>query len=348
MNKFIKNLCERVYRNCTVSELKNKTILVTGANGLIGGFIADFLCFLNTEYSYNIKIVLTSLSESPKRLKHHLFKDNIMYISQDLSENYKEYEYEIDYCFFCAGYAQPSKFLSNTFKTFFLNTHGLYNTMKNVFKNKNARGIFLSSSEIYTMNETESSHKEADEIHLSLEHKRNSYIFGKIAGEMIMNDFKNLGFDTATVRVSLCYGPGHLYNDTRVMSDITRKATSEESTIKLFDDGSALRRYLHISDFLVMLLNITIRGKEEVYNVGGVEEVSIYDMASHIGNFFNKEIQTGISHNKVSTSAPKRVWVSLDRYEKEFGKVSSLVFEDGLEDYLSWFQEEFGENIYNV
>ena len=55
--------------------------------------------------------------------------------------------------------------------------------------NKKARCVFLSSSEIYSMNNTESSHKETDVLSLSLEHKRNSYILGKITGEMIVNDF---------------------------------------------------------------------------------------------------------------------------------------------------------------
>tara|TARA_E500000331_G_C17011045_1_gene606412 strand:- start:116 stop:763 length:648 start_codon:yes stop_codon:yes gene_type:complete len=213
--------------------------------------------------------------------------------------------------------------------------------MNNVFKNKNARGIFLSSSEIYTMNETNSSHKEIDKISLSLEHGRNSYIFGKIAGEMIMNDFKNVGCDIVSARVSLCYGPGHLYDDGRVMSDLTRKAFSNDSLIKLFDDGSALRRYLHISDFLIILLNITLFGKKNVYNVGGKEEVSIYDMALHIGKFFNKEIKKGISNNKISTSAPKNVWVSLKRYEKEFGNINTLSFSDGIEKYLKWFVNKY-------
>ena len=36
MNKFIKSICDRVFKNCDVSEFKNKTILITGANGLIG------------------------------------------------------------------------------------------------------------------------------------------------------------------------------------------------------------------------------------------------------------------------------------------------------------------------
>ena len=39
------------------------------------------------EFVYNIKLVLTSLSKNPKRLKHIIDDVNVTYIAQDLSEN---------------------------------------------------------------------------------------------------------------------------------------------------------------------------------------------------------------------------------------------------------------------
>ena len=47
MNRFIRDICIRIFKNCDVSKLKNKTILITGANGLIGGFLSDFFDYLN-------------------------------------------------------------------------------------------------------------------------------------------------------------------------------------------------------------------------------------------------------------------------------------------------------------
>ena len=342
MDKFIKDICDRIFNSCDTDILKNKTILITGANGLIGGFLADYFDYLNVHYNYNIKILLTSLSKEPLRLKHLLSKKSVEYHSEDLSSGI-EIDTKVDYCFYCAGYAQPSKFLLDTTKTFFLNTNGLHKTFDSIYKNnKDARCMFLSSSEIYTMNETDTSHKETDLIKLSLEHKRNSYIFGKIAGEMIVNNFKNLGYDTVSMRVSLCYGPGHLYDDARVMSDITRRGMSNDiKSIKLFDDGSAFRKYLHISDFVIMLLNISLYGKNNVYNIGGKEETTIYNLAKIIGNKFNKDVKKGEVNNDVITSAPKKVWVSLDRYEKEFGTLNFMSLKDGMDNYLNWFINKF-------
>ena len=81
MNKYIKHISDRIFKNSELSELKNKTILITGANGLIGGFLADFLYYLNVYQDYGVKIILTSLSKTPKRLEHLLDKDDVVYIS---------------------------------------------------------------------------------------------------------------------------------------------------------------------------------------------------------------------------------------------------------------------------
>jgi len=341
MNKFIKDICLRIYKNCDVFDFKNKTVLITGANGLIGGFLADFLHYLNVEYDYNIKIILTSLSANPKRLKHLLSEDNVMYFSTDLTVTGVAQHLDIDYCFYCAGYAQPGKFLSNPYKTFTLNVNGLRYTLKNIFyNNKKAKVIYISSSEVYALNDNSEPHREEDFLNISLSHKRIPYILGKVSGEYQVNIFRDLGFDAKSARVSLCYGPGHVMDDSRVMSDLTRKGI-ENDTLKLFDDGTSFRKYQHISDCCIMLFNILFRGKSEVYNVGGKEEVTIYDMANIIGNKFNKEVVKGEVNNEVASSAPKKVSISLDRYETEFDKFDFMSFGDGMKNYLNWYEDEY-------
>ena len=338
MNKYILKTSHEIIDRCDISSFKNKTIMITGANGLIGGFIADFLHYLNVEHDYNIKIILTSLSKNPKRLEHLLDKDNVVYISKDLTEDSSiDFHQKVDYCFYCAGYAQPGKFLSNPSKTFSLNVDGLRYTLENIFNNnEKAKAIYISSSEVYALNDNSEPHREDDILNLSLSHKRIPYILGKVSGEYQVNIFRDLGFDVKSARVSSCYGPGHVMDDSRVMSDLTRKGM-ENDTINLFDDGSSFRKYQHISDCCIMLFNILFNGKNEVYNVGGKEEITIYDMAKIIGDKFNKEVVKGKVNNEVASSAPKKVSISLDRYETEFDEFNFMSFRDGMKNYLNWY-----------
>ena len=112
-------------------------------------------------------------------------------------------------------------------------------------------------------------------------------------------------------------------------------ASLEKESINLFDDGSAFRKYQHISDCCIMLINILLKGKHEVYNVGGKEETTIYDMAKIIGDRFGKEVVKGKVNNDVASSAPKKVSISLDRYEEEFDEFEFTTFKSGMENYLN-------------
>ena len=45
-----------------INKFKDKTILITGANGLIGGTLAEYFNNINRTHNLNIKLILTSLS----------------------------------------------------------------------------------------------------------------------------------------------------------------------------------------------------------------------------------------------------------------------------------------------
>ena len=163
----------------------------------------------------------------------HTF-DNVLYLPIDLADEKTEIRFfekglplyrniKIDYCFYCAGYAQPGKFLSNPSKTFSLNVNGLSRIFNKVFSdNKKAKAVYISSSEIYILNDDSESHRETDLLNVSLTHKRIPYILGKISGEYNVNIIRDLGYNVKSARASLCYGPGLVMGDSRVMSDLTR------------------------------------------------------------------------------------------------------------------------------
>ena len=342
MNKFLTKSMQKIFTtlNSNLDEFKNKTILITGANGLIGGFLSDFFVYLNDEHDFNCQLVLTSLSSEPKRLSDIRYRKDVKYHSKDLTNDAWFFD-EIDFCIYCAGYAQPNKFLSNAEKTYKLNVDAMIKTFQSVFHDrKNAKMLFISSSEVYALNDTSKPHCETDKLKLDLLHKRAPYIIGKTTGEYNVNLLRQRGFGVKSARVSLCYGPGHVMEDTRVMSELTLKGIENE-TINLFDDGSAFRKYQHISDCSIMLINILLKGKQEVYNVGGKEETTIYNMAKIIGDRFDKKIVKGKVNNEVASSAPKKVSISLDRYEDEFGDFEFTTFKDGMKNYLDWYHDTY-------
>ena len=82
--------------------------------------------------------------------------------------------------------------------------------------------------------------------------------------------------------------------------------------------------------------------------MGGKEETTIYDMAKIIGNRFDKEIVKGKVNNDVASSAPKKVSISLDRYEDEFGDFEFTTFEDGMSNQQEIFFDKIILNQDNI
>ena len=146
--------------------------------------------------------------------------------------------------------------------------------------------------------------------------------------------------DTIMNSVGLHSGLEKLDCDTRVMSEFVKKGLNNDEHISLLDEGSALRRYLHITDFCKILLNITLKGKNNLYNIGGIEEISIYQMANIIADRFNKTVKIGTTINKVSSSAPKKVWVSMNRYLQEFDSLIFKPFGEGLNEFIDWYSKK--------
>ena len=118
-----------------LDEFKDKTIMITGANGLIGGFLSDFFMYLNDEHNFNCKLVLTSLSDHPKRLGNSIYRKDVQYHSRDLTQEAWFFD-EIDFCIYCAGYAQPNKFLSDAEKTYQLNVDSMARAFQSVMFNR--------------------------------------------------------------------------------------------------------------------------------------------------------------------------------------------------------------------
>jgi dTDP-glucose 4,6-dehydratase/UDP-glucuronate decarboxylase len=342
MNKHIKKICDNIFNSLDSSVFKDKTILITGANGLIGGMFSEYFYYLNKFHNLNLRLLLISKSQNSEaeRIKYMVDDENIRYFSIDLSSknNWSFLNDEkINYCFYCAGYATPLKFMKNPMETVNINTNSLFELLSTVSKNNfDSKFIYISSSEIYSSNKSQK-HKESDSININIDNKRNFYKLSKMLGEMIINDFIEIGYNAISIRTSVCYGPGVLNDDTRVLSDLIRKGMNNDS-IKLIDNGKTTRKYLHISDFCIMILNIINNGKFNVYNISGIEDCSILELAKILGEYLDKNVETTENENLISKYAPKTVNLSLNRYFNEFGKHKFKDTKEGVIEFIEWYR----------
>ena len=322
-----------------IEHFKNKTILITGANGLIGGALAEYFYKLNIKNNLNIKLILTSLSNfsKSKRIKH-LIKPNedTTYISHDMSTPWVYTSYTFDYVFYCSGYGQPRKFNEAFEATCFINTVGLNSILKHTKNSLTKCTVcYMSSSEIY--GDAGYLIEETNMGKYSVENNRSIYITSKRLGESIMLRYKD-SVNVKIMRVSLAYGPGMLWTDDRVMQDFIRK--SKKGIINMHDDGSDIRCYNYIDNCIEMILNATIKGKEKIYNIANPSsQITIYELAKLIKEVFNPKCEI-VKGGKKTSNSPNVVSMSIERYTQEFGIPKFTHIHDGLKEIKKYFKSK--------
>lgn len=327
-----KTICQSL----KVSDFENKTVLLTGASGLLGLYFLATVRHLNLHQNANVKLYSVVYSEPDEVLKYLADFPGSKFLRGDIADmDFTAHLPTADMIIHAAGYGQPGKFTANPVKTLELNLMGTFGLIRRL--NPGGQFLFTSSAEVYT-GLTPPPFTEAQMGTTNTTHPRSCYIEGKRGGEAICNAFRAQGVDAKSARISMTYGPGTRAGDLRVMNMLIQKGL--QGRIDLMDDGSAQRTFLYVSDAVLMMWNILLHGKHPIYNVGGTYSISIFELAQSIGR--NLDVPVFKATTSGMPGAPVNVKLDMSQYESEFGKLTSeklISFERGLEQTIQWQRE---------
>jgi UDP-glucuronate decarboxylase len=314
-------------------QLAGKTVLVTGASGLLGTyFVASLASILNIDAA--TRIVAVTGHGLPDHLVRLRALPQIEEVAGDLTESDSVSKLPLaDVIIHAAGYGQPSIFLKNPVKTLQLNT----SVTLELFSKLKPGGVFLylSSSEVYSGLESPP-FSEHDIGTTNPMHPRSCYIESKRCGEAICHAFSTARGTTARVaRVSLVYGPGTRRGDARVLNSFIERAL-QKGQIELLDDGAAKRTYCYVTDALEIMWRIVLGGKDFLYNVGGLSPATtIYDLAMLIGSLLDVPVRRP-SRAAGLAAAPGDVRLNMEKAKAEFGQVNFVPLQTGLANTVEW------------
>ncbi len=324
-----------------VENLKHKTILISGANGLIGCNFVSYFYYLNKKFDYKIKIIAHSFSKPVYWLPRD---ESIVYLDSDLNQT--NLDFEFDYLIHAATYGQPKKVLDNKIGTALLNTTTYIKLLDLARKNR-AKVLFLSSSSIYGEAPKEFiPTPESYNGNLSTLNPSSLYAESKRMAEVISKAYiDDYQMDIKIARIAIAYGPGIKLDDKRFLNEFIKKAL-DNGEITMMDKGQAQRQVCFISDSLEMLLNIMLSGKEVVYNVSGEftqESGSIFAMASLIARLTGAKVIAPKEDNGI-VGAQNVAYIDIKKYCKEFGKTNFISLEEGFSASIEWVKILKGEN----
>ena len=287
----------------SIDKLRNKSILITGATGMLATYIIYFLYYLNINKESNIKIY--ALARNKKKVEeifNTLIDDkNFVIVNQDVTKEILIDE-KIDYILHFASSANPKSILEDPVGIIQANTLGTINVCQFAVKN-NALVFFASTREIYGKIEGKEFVKETDMGICDCIEDRACYPESKRISETICKSYSlQYKMKYQICRIAHVYGPGmNIENDGRIMSDIISDIVNNRDII-LKSDGSAQRAFCYLSDAVRAIFLILLNGKEnDVFNLSNEEdEISIKDLAKLGAKLFsekNIKVDYQISNN---------------------------------------------------
>ena len=270
-------------------KLEGKTLLVTGASGLIGGAVVDLV----SGNCPSCRIIAGG--RNLQRLKARFPKAE--YWTKDLSEVQPEHFPHFDYAVHAAGGANPALYSSKPVEVITTAVHSLeallraschFEPLSCHFEpaeksHSLPRILFVSSDEVYGQC-TQPLITEKDSGYVDCTTPRSCYPSAKRLCESLCASFiSEYGADVVTVRPSHIYGPYFTDQDNRVYAQFIRNAIKGEDIV-MKSPGTQMRSWCYSVDCAAAIVTALLEGETgEAYNIAdNGAEFSIRQLADII------------------------------------------------------------------
>ena len=266
-----------------LDELGGKTVMITGAAGLICSAVTDILFRYNDTHSDKIQIAAAgrSIEEMQMRFGDMTQREDFTFVKYDASRTDNKLDITADYIIHGASNAFPAMVMKEPVETMLANFIGIKCLLDMAKQSGTKRVLYISSSEVYGKKEGNKPFVEGDYGFIDLLDPRNSYSVGKRAAETLCASYaKEYGVGSVIVRPGHIYGPTASPMDNRVSSAWAYSAARGEDIV-MKSDGSQLRSYCHCLDCASAMLTVLIKGEDcTAYNISNPGSmISIKQMA---------------------------------------------------------------------
>lgn len=254
-------------------KLKKKSILVTGATGLIGSAIVDTLLYMNETMGYGMEILAAGRTFSRLENRFGKQENGLAYIMYDAESIFEETRVA-DYVIHCASNAHPAAYIRYPVETMTANINGVQQLLEYIRRNAVGRLVFVSSSEVYGEKKNTDLYMESNSFYLDYLNPRACYPSGKRAAETLCACYLDeYQVDSVIVRPGHIYGPTMTDEDSRVYAQFARNVINHQDIV-MKSAGEQLRSYCYVMDCVSAILSVMTSGKSgEAYNISNRDSV---------------------------------------------------------------------------
>jgi len=269
-----------------MSGFKNKTVLITGASGLIGSNLVDRLM-----QSGVAKLIVTGRNKSKLEKTFPDYKGSEIFqvIEHDASMPYPEEIKDVDYIFHAAGPMERNIVMNYPVSVILPNVLGTINTLEFLRKQeaetgRKGRAIIFSSVTVYNNPTKEDYVAVEDETCFAqpLDAPTACYSESKRMSEVIAKSYvKQYGVDAVIARFSTVYGPTRNVPDTAFYEFIKKSIAGEDITVG--SNAIPRRDNIFVDDAIDGLLTLALKGSPGMsYNISSNGELGNYAAVDEI------------------------------------------------------------------
>lgn len=246
-----------------VERLRGKSVLVTGATGLLGVHLIDALMALG---EVTVIAVGRSRERAAGRLGEHLSSPLFRFVEQDVQRAFPE-DITADYIIPLASNTHPLAYSQYPAETMLINLKGAEHALE-LARRCGATVLYPSTVEVYGNAKGDDMFTEDYTGQLNLSTSRACYSESKRSCEALCQSYAaEYGVKVRIARLSRVFGPTMLMSDTKASSQFIRKALDGEDIV-LKSEGNQFFSYTYATDAVAAMLHIMLNGEDgTAYNI---------------------------------------------------------------------------------
>ena len=335
MNKYIEEDVNNINKQFDMSVFDNKTVLVTGATGLLGSLCVRSLLASD----YNIK-VLALVRNKDKADKMFGQNNNLTLLVQDIQDEINTTQ-KADYIIHTASTTVSRDFVEKPVETIMIALKGTTNVLEYARKTNPSGVIYLSSLEVYGIPPKEDV-TEKDYGYIDILTPRGSYSESKRMAENLCVSYGvEYNVPVKIARLTQTFGAGVTKNDNRVFAQFA-KSVIDKKDIILHTEGFTKRCYCYTTDAVTAIFTILTKGENlTAYNVANKNTyVTIYGMAQSLVNK-NTNVVYNIDNKNRGYNPEMQIFLNTRKLE-ELGWEAKVPLKDMYSRLIGSIEEDNG------
>lgn len=277
-------------------KMKNKSVLISGASGMVGSCFIDVIMKRNTTHGMKCKVYALgrNLDKAQKRFGYCWGSELFEFISHDITLPLERKDIAtVDYVLHLASNTHPVAYATDPIGTITTNIIGTNNMLEFAVHHNATRVAFASSNEIYGENRGDVEKFDEEYCgYINSNTMRAGYPESKRCGEALCQAYiKQKGLDVVIPRFTRTYGPTMLMTDTKAVSQFIKKAIAGEDIV-LKSAGTQYYSYTYVADAVSGLLTVLMKGKSgEAYNIADeASDIMLKDLAAIIAQSVGQKV----------------------------------------------------------